>query len=97
MTKWPNTDLWGRQVKDGDLVSLPNGDQPFIAYLDGKSRSLLRHPALTAQQLARWVSAPNWTGMQLLCRDAEFGLGRHPKPMPRVVDQNHQHGGSESL
>lgn len=97
MANWPNMDVHGRPVKEGDLVLLCNDGTDFVAYLDSKSNSGVRHAALTKQGLNVWAAAPNWSAMRLLCRDAEFGLGAHPKPMPPVVDQNRQHGGAESL
>lgn len=97
MAIWPNTDVHGRPVKEGDLVLLCNDGTNFVAYLDSKSNSGVRHAALTKPGLNVWAAAPNWSAMRLLCQDAEFGLGAHAKPVSSVVDQNHQHVGAESL
>lgn len=66
--------------KGGDLVLLSNGGTPFVAYLDSKNAAFVRHATLSVQELAKWAAAQNWSGMQLLCRDAEFGTGANPKP-----------------
>ncbi|UVJ41954.1 hypothetical protein NVV94_14760 [Pseudomonas sp. LS1212] len=43
MMKWPSTDCFGRQVKEGDLVLLSNDGTPFVAYLDSKNAAFVRH------------------------------------------------------
>lgn len=63
-------------------MSLTSEGTAFVAYLDSKSKTFVRHPTLSAQELARWSAAKDWSGMQLLCQDAEFGHGDDPKPIP---------------
>ncbi len=58
MMKWPSTDCFGRQVKEGDLVLLSNDGTPFVAYLDSKNAAFVRHATLSVQELAKWGCKP---------------------------------------